>query len=56
MAINKRANNIRIKLRNNYTLVAGKLIKIADQMNIEATEGNLTLISNKKIVSQGNKQ
>lgn len=54
MAIIKRAKNIKIKVRNNYTLMAGKLIKIADQMNVESKVENLELISNKKIIAQGN--
>jgi hypothetical protein len=42
--------------KTDYNLtVGGKLEKIANKMNVETSDGNLTLISNKKIWSNGNK-
>jgi len=56
MAIKKNAKNISIRVQNEYHLiVGGKLEKIADEIFIHATKKNLTLGSNKKIVSDGNK-
>ncbi len=56
MAIRKNAKNISIRVYTNYTLtVGGKLEKIADEIFVYATKKNLTLASNKKIVSNGNK-
>lgn len=53
MAIKKNAKNISIRVQNEYHLiVGGKLEKIADEINLEATKGNLVLISNKKIISK----
>lgn len=53
MAIRKNAKNISIRVQNEYHLiVGGKLEKIADEINLEATKGNLVLISNKKIISK----
>lgn len=56
MAIHKKAKNLSITVVSDYNLVVGgKLEKISSQHNIEAIDGNLNLISNKKIVSDGNK-
>ncbi|MCD0476596.1 hypothetical protein LPB87_19555 [Flavobacterium sp. EDS] len=56
MAIYKISKNRKVMVKNNYNLVVGgKLTKITNQFNIEATTGNLTLISNKKITADGNK-
>jgi hypothetical protein len=56
MAIRKNAINISIKVYTNYNLiVGGKLEKVADEIFVYATKENLTLASNKKIVSNGNK-
>jgi hypothetical protein len=57
MAIYKISKNRKVMVKNNYNLVVGgKLTKITNQFNIEATSENLTLISNKKIISQSKKQ
>ena len=57
MAIIKNAKNMTIIVNNNYNLnVGGKLEKIAEKINVEATEKNLVLASNKKIVSEGKKK
>ncbi|MBF7093602.1 hypothetical protein IUY40_18890 [Flavobacterium sp. ALJ2] len=57
MAIYKICKNRKVTVNNDYTLiVGGTLTKIANQSNIEATTGNLTLISNKKITSHSIKQ
>ncbi|SHF86733.1 hypothetical protein [Pedobacter caeni] len=56
MAITKQAKNINIEVLQKYELfVVKKMEKIVHQMNVEATSGNLTLGSIKKIVSSGNK-
>lgn len=56
MAVRKSAKNITIKVQNKYNLiVGGKLEKIAEKINVEATKENMVLASNKKIVSKGNK-
>lgn len=56
MAINKNSKNRKVTVKNDYHLiVGGKLTKITNQFNIEATKDNLILISNKKITSDGNK-
>lgn len=57
MAINKTSKNRTVTVTENYNLmVGGKLQKITNQFNIESTKENLTLISNKKISSDGNKR
>ncbi|MFK6999270.1 hypothetical protein [Flavobacterium oreochromis] len=57
MSITKTAKNIRITVKENYNLmVGGKMEKFANQVNIEATEENLTLISNNKINMRSNKK
>ena len=56
MAINKTATNITIKVKSDYNLhVGGTLEKIAEKINVEATKGNLELISNKNITANGNR-
>lgn len=57
MGIHKTAKNITITVTNDYNLmVGGKLEKITKKFNMESTSENLKLISNKKIVSDGNKK
>ena len=57
MAINKISKNRKVIVNKDYNLiVGGKLTKITNQFNIEATQENLILISNKKIISDGNKR
>ena len=57
MGIHKTAKNITITVTNDYNLmVGGKLEKITKKFNVESTSENLKLISNKKIVSDGNKE
>ncbi|MCS4225961.1 MULTISPECIES: hypothetical protein [Sphingobacterium] len=57
MAISKQATNIKIRIQSGYNLqVAGKVQKLADQLNFEAREGNLILASNKKVHGRGNKE
>lgn len=56
MGINKISKNRKVIVNQDYNLtVGGELKKIANQFNIEATQENLVLISNKKITSDGNK-
>lgn len=56
MGIHKKAKNMTITVVSDYNVtVGGKLEKITTKLNVEATDGNLNLISNKKIVSDGNK-
>lgn len=55
MAIRKNAKNITITVKGEYNLiVGGKLEKIAEKMNVEATKENIVLASNKKIISKDN--
>ncbi|WP_160138825.1 hypothetical protein [Chryseobacterium sp. c4a] len=55
MAIRKSAKNITIEVKESYHLTVGnKVEKIAEKINVEATGGNLTLASNRKIVSKDN--
>lgn len=56
MAINKIAKNITLKIRSSYTSNSKILTRSAELVNIESTKRNLTLLCNKKIVSQGNKE
>lgn len=49
MAIIKQATNMRIKVHGTSTIRAGKLIKVAESINIDSQMENLTLVSNKKI-------
>ena len=56
MAITKQSNNMKIKVRSDYSLVVEqKLEKMADKLNVEAMYQNLVLASNKQIVGEGNK-
>lgn len=56
MAIHKTAKNLTVMVKADYNVsVGGKLEKIASEIYIEAKKNRLTLISNKKIVSDGNK-
>ncbi|PQL92351.1 hypothetical protein [Apibacter adventoris] len=56
MAIHKKAKNIEIKVQDEYHVQAGKLVKIADRVLMEAQQANLSLNSNKKIQVEGNKK
>ncbi|MGS2762174.1 hypothetical protein [Sinomicrobium sp. M5D2P9] len=57
MAIIKQAQQITVAVNNAYNLkVGGKMEKIANKINVEAISSDLTLTSNKKIVSNGNKR
>ncbi|SHN08248.1 hypothetical protein [Flavobacterium pectinovorum] len=57
MGINKISKNRKVTVNQEYNLVVGgELTKIANQFNMEATQENLILISNKKIISDGNKR
>ena len=57
MAIHKKAKNMIITVKSDYNvMVGGKLEKITNKFNVEATKGNLNIMSNKKIVSDGNKK
>ncbi|VXC01400.1 conserved hypothetical protein [Flavobacterium sp. 9AF] len=56
MGIHKKAKNMTITVVSDYNVkVGGKFEKITTKLNVEATNGNLNLISNKKIVTDGNK-
>lgn len=57
MALVKQAKQVTITVNNAYNLkVGGKMEKIANKINVEAISSALTLTSNKKIVSNGNKR
>ena len=53
MGITKLAKSIKILARSEYNVNSGKLVEIANVMNLESTKENLTLVSNKKIETQG---
>lgn len=53
MAIIKQAKNMTIRVKGTSTVVCGQYIKIAESISITATKGNLQLISNKKIIVEG---
>jgi hypothetical protein len=55
MAITKTANNITIKVKNNYVATSKTIDENSGKIEIVATKENLTLISNKKINIKGNK-
>ena len=52
MAIIKKAKNMTIIVKGQYTMIAGTYTEIADKITMTATKGNLTLSSNKKVVIQ----
>ena len=57
MAIRKNAENSTVIVKSDYNLiVGGKLEKIAEKINVEATKKNIVLASNKKIISHGSKR
>lgn len=57
MAIYKRAKNMTIMVKADYNVnVGGKLEKVTSKFNVESRDSDLKLMSNKKIVSDGNKQ
>lgn len=57
MAIRIEAKNITINIKKKHEVhVLGKIEKTASKVNIEATKNNLTLSSNKQIISLGNKK
>lgn len=53
MAINKRAKNIRINIKDTYTTNCGRLEIIAKSITITSTKEDLVLASGKKIVIEG---
>ncbi len=53
MGIFKKANNIYITVRDTYTSISGSSYEEAEEVIIEATNGNLELVSQKKLVMQG---
>lgn len=57
MAITIKAKNLNVIVNESVYIVAKKKIsKVADSINIEATDDSLKLFSNKKITSYGNKR
>jgi len=55
MGITKTAKNILITCKGDYNVTAGSIIEIANKVNIEAKNDNLSLISNKAIHIKGDK-
>ena len=53
MGIFKKANNIYITVRDTYTSISGSSYEEAEEVIIEATNGDLELISQKKVIMQG---
>ena len=53
MGIFKKANNIYITVRDTYTSISGSSYEEAEEVIIEATNGDLELVSQKKVIMQG---
>jgi len=53
MAIIKTAKNITIEVTETYIVNAGKLIELANKINIDSTDEKLTLSTNKKVQIKG---
>ena len=53
MGIFKKANNIYITVRDTYTSISGSSYEEAEEIIIEATNGDLELVSQKKVIMQG---
>ncbi len=53
MGIFKKANNIYITVRGTYTSIGGTSYEEAEEVIIEATNGDLELVSQKKVIMQG---
>lgn len=53
MAIIKKANNINIQVADTYTSLSKISYEEAEETIIEATKGNVTLISQKRVILQG---
>ncbi|MBZ4041641.1 hypothetical protein [Flavobacterium hibisci] len=57
MAITKQAKSIKIEVTDTYLLnVGGRIEKKANKLNLEATNGDLNLVSGKKIMINGEKK
>jgi hypothetical protein len=55
MAINKTAKNLYVTVKNKYTSTARTFKETAEKITIVATEGDLKLISNRKIIIKDKK-
>jgi len=55
MAIIKRAKNIRLQIKKEYTSISGKMEETSKRIFIYSTKEDLSLNSNKKIIANGNK-
>lgn len=54
MAIRRFAKNYKVIANNKYNAIVGATFKkYADSMTIDAIDGDIKLISNKKVVSNG---
>ncbi|WP_168800758.1 hypothetical protein [Psychroserpens sp. NJDZ02] len=54
MAITRQAKNYSVIANKKYeAIVNGKYDKYADKITIDAVDGDLSLISNKKVISNG---
>ena len=53
MGIFKKANNIYITVRDTYTSISGSSYEEAEEVIIEATNGDLELVSQKNVIMQG---
>ena len=53
MGIFKRANNIYITVRDTYTSIGGTSYEEAEEVIIEATNGDLEFVSSNKVIKQG---
>jgi DUF4097 and DUF4098 domain-containing protein YvlB len=53
MAITVKATKITIITKNKDVIIAGKIKESAEDIHIEATNGNINLNSQKKIIANG---
>jgi hypothetical protein len=54
MAIIKKAKNITLQIKHDYTAIAGKMEETAKKITVYSSKEDLVLNSNKKIVTNGN--
>jgi hypothetical protein len=55
MAIIKQAKNVKVIVKGNFSVIATKIVKDADEIIIDATSKNLTFNGAKKIITNGNR-
>jgi hypothetical protein len=56
MAIIKQAKNLYSQIAEEYTAIVGNFTEISEEIVVDSSEENMSLISNKKIVAKGIEQ